>query len=358
MKETGKIESMISRTAGWLAGKGPEAQIVLSSRIRLARNIHGFSFSHWATQDESRKIQDMVKGAIGKSASTRSLTFLESSQLSGLERLILLERHLISREHAEGKESRAVAISRDERISIMINEEDHLRIQVIYSGFQLSHAWRHVQKIDDMIGKTISYAFSPQFGFLTACPTNVGTGIRASVMIHLPGLVMNRQIDQVLQAVAKLGLTVRGWYGEGSQATGNLFQISNQVTLGKTEEVIVESLEKIISQVVEHEKNARKVLSRRDVNKLNDKIGRAFGVLKHAYVINSAETLDLLSVLRTGIELGILKGVDIKVVNDLFLLSQPAHIQMIAGKKLTQRERDVKRAQLLRKILKDQHLLD
>ncbi|MDP3980004.1 MAG: protein arginine kinase [Chlamydiota bacterium] len=358
MKPNEPIESMLSRTAGWLAGKGPEAQIVLSSRIRLARNVHGYPFSHWASKDEAQAILKQIRKVIDKNAKTRNLIFFDSSELSDLERMILLERHLISREHAEGKENRAVAISKDERVSIMINEEDHLRIQVIYSGFQLINAWKHVQKIDDAMSKSVDFAFTGQFGFLTACPTNIGTGIRASVMIHLPGLVINRQIDQVLQAVSKLGLTVRGWYGEGSQASGNLFQISNQVTLGKKEEVIIENLDKIIRQVIAHEKTARKLISSKDANKIKDRIGRSFGSLKYAHMISSGETLDMLSMLRTGIELGLLMGVDSKIVNELFLLSQPAHVQMIAGKKLSQRERDIKRAELLRKILKDQQLMD
>jgi protein arginine kinase len=350
------IDQMISKTAGWLEGSGPESEIVISSRVRLARNLEGHLFSHWSEPDDAKKVVDFVQKAVHKNDKMKKYLFLRFDDLTDIERQILHERHLISREHAEGKENRAVAISPDEQVSIMINEEDHLRLQVIFSGFQLFTAWELVSHIDDTLEHELEYAYSSQYGYLTACPTNVGTGIRASVMMHLPGLVMVRQIDQVLQAVSKLGLTVRGWYGEGSEASGNLFQISNQLTLGAKEEEIIEKLEKIIRQVVEHEKNARKSLLKKEIILLRDRIGRAFGILKYAQHISSAETMNLLSVLRTGIELEVLRGVDIKVVNELFLLTQPAHIQKILGKKLNQRDRDEKRAEIIRKILRDEHL--
>lgn len=350
------IDTMISKTAGWLEGRGPQSEIVISTRIRLARNILGFCFSHWSSEEELKELVDRVEKVLKKYSTTQNYLFIRFDHLTEIERQILHERHLVSKEHAEGKSSRGVAISPDEQVSIMINEEDHLRIQVLFSGFQLMNALSRVNKIDDLLERDLEYAYSPHYGYLTACPTNVGTAIRASVMIHLPGLVMIRQIDQVLQAVTKLGLTVRGWYGEGSEASGNLFQISNQLTLGKTEVEIVQKLEKIIQQVIEHEKNARKALLKKDLPLLHDRIGRAFGILKYAHQISSSETMNLLSVLRTGIELGIVKGVDIKVVNELFLLTQPAHVQRIMAKKLTQKERDERRSTLIRKILRDEHL--
>ncbi len=350
------IDTMMSKTAGWLEGRGPQSEIVISTRVRLARNIVGFCFSHWAEEEELKELVNRVEKALRKYSATQDYLFIRFDLLTEVERLILHERHLISKEHAEAKVSRGVAISKDEQVSIMVNEEDHLRIQVLFSGFQLMNALSRVNKIDDVLEKDLEYAYSAQYGYLTACPTNVGTGIRASVMIHLPGLVMIRQIDQVLQAVTKLGLTVRGWYGEGSEASGNLFQISNQLTLGKTEVEIVEKLEKIIQQVIEHEKNARKALLKKELPLLQDRIGRAFGILKYSHHISSAETMNLLSALRTGIELEVVKGIDIKVVNELFLLTQPAHIQKILGKKLNQKERDEKRATLIRKILRDEHL--
>ncbi|MBI1869638.1 MAG: protein arginine kinase [Chlamydiae bacterium] len=347
---------MISKTAAWLEGSGPDADIVVSSRVRLARNVVGFPFSHWATEDEIKELLETIEKAIRHYPPSPKYLLIRFEDLSEIERKILLERHLISREHAQAKEYRAVTISADEQVSIMINEEDHLRLQVLMSGFQLMNALDLVNKVDDLLEKDLEYAYSPQFGYLTACPTNVGSGIRASVMMHLPGLVMLRQIDQVLQAVTKLGLTVRGWYGEGSEASGNLFQISNQLTLGKKEEEIVQKLEKIIKQVIEHERSARKALLKKDFPKIQDRIGRAFGVLKYAHQISSSEAMNLLSTLRTGIELGVLKGVDLKVVNELFLLTQPAHVQKILGKKLSQKDRDEKRADLIRKMLRDEHL--
>jgi protein arginine kinase len=351
-----EIDTMISKTAGWLEGRGPESEIVISSRVRLARNVEAYPFSHWATDDEAKKLLELVEKAVRKNASTKNYLFIHFDSLTDIERQILHERHLISREHADGKEKRAVAISLDEQVSIMVNEEDHLRIQVLFSGFQLLPSLKLVNKIDDLLEKNIEYAYSSQYGYLTACPTNVGTGIRASVMMHLPGLVMIRQIDQVLQAVSKLGLAVRGWYGEGSEASGNLFQISNQITLGRTEDEIVEKLEKIIKQIIEHEKNARKMLLKKDMPLIQDRIGRAFGILKYSHQITSSETMNLLSALRTGIELEILKGVDLKVVNELFLLTQPAHVQKIIGKKLSQKDQDEKRADLIRKILRQENL--
>ena len=348
------IDTMISRTASWLQGRGPESEIVISSRVRLARNLTGYSFSHRADIDTLQAVVSKVEKVVRKSF--QKYLFVHFEDLNEIERKILHERHLISREHAESKLARAVAISSDERVSVMVNEEDHLRIQAICSGFQLENALRLVNKIDDQLEKHLDYAFSPQYGYLTACPTNVGTGIRASVMMHLPGLVLARQMDQVLQAVGKLGLAVRGWFGEGSEASGNLFQISNQLTLGNREIEIVEKLTKIIRQILEHEKNARKALLKKENVLLRDRIGRAFGTLKYAHMISSSETMNLLSVLRTGIELDILKGVDIQVVNELFLLTQPAHIQKISRRKLNQKERDEKRAGIIRKILRNEHL--
>ncbi|MBI1882732.1 MAG: protein arginine kinase [Chlamydiae bacterium] len=350
------IDTMISKTAAWLEGKGPESDIVISSRVRLARNVVGFPFSHWATEDEMEDLLNTVEEAIQKNPPSEKYLFLRFTDLTDIERKILLERHLVSREHIQSKLNRAVAIGNDEQVSIMINEEDHLRVQVLTSGFQLNNALKLVNHVDDLLENDLEYAYSPYFGYLTACPTNVGTGIRASVMIHLPGLVLQRQIDQVLQAITKLGLTVRGWYGEGSEASGNLFQISNQTTLGKKEEEIVEKLAKIIQQVVEHERSARKILVKKDLSKIRDRIGRAFGILKYAHQISSGETMNLLSALRTGIELGVLKGVDIKIINELFLLTQPAHVQKILGKKLSQKDRDEKRADLIRKLLRDESL--
>ena len=269
--------------------------------------------------------------------------------LSGLDKQFLVERHLVSREHAVKEDSKALVFDDREIVAIMINEEDHLRMQVMQSGFNILEAWRMMDKIDSDLSKRLEYAYSPKWGYLTACPTNTGTGLRASAMLHLPALVMTKHINRVLNAVNKLGVAIRGLYGEGTEAQGNFFQLSNQVTLGRTEEDLIDNLERIINQIITREKNARKILLLHRREELNDKIYRAYGILKSAYIITSAETVALLSVIRLGVDLEIIKDIDRKLVNELFILTQPAHLQKIEGKALNATERDVKRAALMRK---------
>ena len=350
------LAGIIHHTAAWLQGTGPDAEIVVSSRVRLARNLRGYAFSHALTPEEAAGLVEATRNAVQKLPSMKKNTFLDLAELQDIDRQILAERHLVSLEHAQEGENKAVVISRDETVSIMINEEDHLRLQVLLSGFQLEQAWQKANQVDEEIEGVLDYAFSPRFGYMTACPTNVGTGMRASVMIHLPALVMSKQLDQVLQAVNKLGLAVRGWSGEGTKASGNLFQISNQQTLGKTEQDILENLITIVRQIIQHERTARRGLLKRDVSLLKDRIGRAFGIMKYAHIISSAETMNLISNLRIGIELGLLKSIDIRLINELFLLSQPAHIQKIERKELTPMERDIKRAEIIREMLKSEKL--
>ena len=346
--------AMINGTASWLEGSGQEPNIVVSSRIRLARNIVGVPFPHWADELELENVYNQVEGAINKIDFSKPLELIPIKTLSAIDRQILVERHLVSSEHTECDGFPAVAISQDEQVSVMVNEEDHLRLQVISSGLQLDKTWELMNNLDNEMSSCVEYAFNSQYGFLTSCPTNVGTGLRASVMMHLPGLVMLKQIDQVLRAVTKLGLTVRGWYGEGSEISGNLFQVSNQVTLGKKETDVILNLEQVIKQILEHEKNARHNLMMKSSVELHDKIGRAFGILKYSNLINSTESLEHLSTLRTGIEQGILKSVNVRIINELFLLTQPAHIQKIAGKKLPDKERDIKRAALIREMMREE----
>ncbi len=348
------IGAMINKTASWLEGSGPESDIVISSRIRLARNVVNHPFPQWAEQDEQKKLYELIQKSLSKMEISKKMEILPIHNFSQLDRQILLERHLVSKEHIESDGFAGIALTQDEQISVMINEEDHLRLQVIFSGFQLDKAWKVMNDLDDELSTHLEYAFNAPLGFLTACPTNVGTGLRASAMIHLPGLVLLKQIDQVLRAVTKLGLTVRGWYGEGSQASGNLFQISNQITLGKKESDIILNLEQVIRQILDHERNARKTLLKKSPYQVKDRIGRAFGIMKHAYMISSSETLEQLSTMRAGIETGILKSVDIRVINELFLLTQPAHIQKIAGRKLSNKDRDYKRAALIRQMLRSE----
>ncbi len=346
-----KLDDLISQTCEWLKGTGPNSNIVISSRIRLARNLERIPFSHWASKKQKEELLKKVKDLLASSDYTKGALFLAMADLNNLDKQFLIERHLISKEHALRANHKAVVIGDQEILSIMINEEDHLRIQVMQSGFNLDEAWHIVDRIDADFAKKLNFAYSDTWGYLTACPTNTGTGLRASVMLHLPALVMSKQINKVLQAITKLSLTARGFYGEGTEASGNFFQISNQVTLGHSEEDILDNIERIIKQVIGHEQNARRVLFEQDRARIEDRIWRAFATLKNAHIITSKEAIDLFSNVRLGIDMGILKGQDIQTVNRIFILIQPAHLQKIEGKLLSPEERDMKRAELIRKEL-------
>jgi protein arginine kinase len=273
-------------------------------------------------------------------------------ELSPIDKQFLVERHLISRELAGNSDSSAVEISEKEIFSCMINEEDHIRVQVIQSGFNLEEALRLISDLDSKMSSKLNFAYDERWGYLTACPTNVGTGMRASVMLHLPALVMTKQINRVLQTVSKLSLAVRGLYGEGSEASGNFFQISNQTTLGHSEQELVDNLARIIRQVIGYEKKARESLLSDRKMELENKIWRAYGTLDNARLISSKETINLLSLVRLGINLKIFKDIDIKTINELFIIIQPAHLQKIEKKVLDSNQRDIKRAELIRRKLK------
>jgi len=268
--------------------------------------------------------------------------------LTQLEKQVLVERHLISREHAAKSTGSAVVINKKQTLSIMINEEDHLRMQSIRSGLQLKSAFKLLDKVDSALEAKVDYAFHTQLGYLTACPTNVGTGMRASAMIHLPALVLSDQINQVIQAVNKIGLAVRGLYGEGTEAMGNLFQISNQTTLGEREEDIIARLQKVIEQIIEHEQNARQTLLQKKPGTLLDQIGRGYGILCHAYSMSSKEALNLLSFLKLGVDLGLFSEECQTAIDELFILTQPAHLQRNSQQKLAPEERDALRAEIIR----------
>ena len=345
------LNGLLRQTSEWLRGTGPNSDIVISSRIRLARNLSKYPFSHWGSKKQDNEVLKVVEKAIQSTQDMKSATFLHLSQLGEVDKQFLLERNLISREHLLQSEHRAVVVSDREVISVMINEEDHVRIQVMQSGFNLQECWRTSNRIDSELSKLVEYAFDPDWGYLTACPTNAGTGLRASVMLHLPALVLTKQINRVIQAIAKLGMTVRGLYGEGTEAEGNFFQISNQITLDQSEMDIVDNLEGIIRQIVGYEENARKNLMRQNKDLLKDKIFRANGTLRNAYLISSKETIQLLSMVRLGVDLGFVEDIDRRTINELFILIQPGHLQKIEGKSLTQSSRDVKRAQLIRRRL-------
>ena len=343
-----ELDDLIHQTSEWLRGVGPVSDIVMSSRVRLARNLEKFPFATRATKATQGEVLRLVREAILQVPSLRKPVVFEMGELDEVDRQFLVERHLISREHAARADHRAVAIGQGEVISIMINEEDHLRIQVMQSGLTLREAWTIVDTLDDELSKALSYAYSSDWGYLTCCLTNTGTGMRASVMVHLPALVITKQINKVLHAITKLGLTARGLYGEGTEASGNFFQISNQVALGRPEDELLENIERILKQVIGHEQAAREALMTNNRVQLEDRIWRAYGLLRHAQTMSSTETLDLLSAVRLGVDLGIMKELDRPTVNELLIFSQPAHLQKLEGAKLSSQERDAKRAALIR----------
>jgi protein arginine kinase len=348
-----ELEGMIGRTGEWLSGKGPESDIVISSRVRLARNLRGVNFMTRMDDKTRRKIESRCRKAIMDSKVAGACLYVPLHEAEELDRKFLVERHLISKEHGEGKGNRGVAIAEDEILSIMVLEEDHIRLQVFQSGMRLTEAWRIANQADNILENFLDYAFSPTLGYLTACPTNVGTGLRVSVMLHLPALVLTRHIEKIFQAVAKINLAVRGLYGEGTEATGHFYQISNQVALGRTEEDIVRSVGDVIPNIAGYERRAREELLKTDSRRLEDRIWRAYGNLANARILSSEESLMLLSMVRMGVHMEILKGLPIGVVNELFLFAQPAHLQKMEGREMKPEERDIVRADYIRRRLKE-----
>lgn len=332
---------------------GPKDCIVMSSRVRLARNLRNAAFPTWAKKPERVRVLEAVLPAVRALPEMADSFAEEMDELSPLDKQILVERHLISREHAAKSTGSGLVLNRAETFCVMINEEDHLRMQALRPGFQLREAWQAVDRLDSALEQQLPYAFDQDLGYLTACPTNLGTGIRVSAMLHLPGLVLAEQINPIIQSVNKLGLAVRGLYGEGTEALGNVFQVSNQMTLGEGEGVIVERLEKVLGQIIEHEENARQTLLEKRAKVLFNCIGRAYGNLAFAHIISSKETMNQLSLLRLGVDLGLFPGVERALVDELFLVTQPAHLQKQLSDKLTAEERDLARADMLRERLKN-----
>lgn len=331
---------------------GPNDKIVLSSRVRLARNLRGMAFPGWAKKPERIKSLETIRPAV-ESLRQMSNAYSESmDNLSAMDKQILVERHLVSREHAAKNAGSGLVLNKEESLCVMINEEDHLRMQSLRPGLQIKEAWQSIDQIDSLLEKKVEYAFSPILGYLTACPTNLGTGIRVSAMLHLPALVISEQVNQIIQAVNKLGLAVRGLYGEGTEALGNVFQVSNQMTLGESENEIVERLNKVLAQLIEHEENARAMLLENKPKVIFNQIGRAYGILANAHSISSKETMNLLSLLRLGVDIGLFPGTERSLVDELFLITQPAHLQKQYSEKLSADERDLLRADMLRDRLR------
>lgn len=337
----------------WMRNEGPDSDIVLSSRIRLARNFLEIPFPIIAGQAELESIQEFLQKEYEHESfeSHEEFEYIPINQLTAIEKNTLVEKHLISPHLVKNKQTAGALISKDEQVSVMINEEDHLRIQLYFPGFQLEKALEEAFKIDDWLERKIDFAFDESMGYLTSCPTNVGTGMRASVMMHLPALVLTKQINRLLPAINQLGFVIRGIYGEGSGAMGHIFQISNQITLGKSEDDIVKDLESVISQLIEHERNARERLMEQSAMELENQIYRSYGVLEYSRIIESKEAATCLSNVRLGIDLGIIKNVSRNILNELMVLTQPGFLQQYAQKELSSNERDVLRATLIRERL-------
>ena len=345
------LENLTQNSGEWLRGTGPESDIVISTRIRLARNLAQFPFPNRADESTQVEIESLLKDKFENLDIDSDVSYIDVESLNEVDRHFLMERQLISRELSEGEGARGVGISNEQNLSMMVNEEDHLRIQFLHSGFALDDAWKKINAVDDALEKEITYAFHEQFGYLTACPTNVGTGIRVSVMLHLPALAETKEIQKVFHALQKINLAVRGLYGEGSQAMGDFYQISNQVTLGKSEEQIINNLKDVIPNIIAYERRVRDALITDNYEQLHDQISRAYGVLRSAQTISSEETMHLLSRVRMGINLNLIKEIDIKTVNELFIHSQPAHLQRQEHQELKTQERNVVRATFLRERL-------
>jgi protein arginine kinase len=339
----------------WLAASGEHSDIVLSSRIRFARNVAGYAFTARARDGERLRVLAQVREAIPRVPSLVNAVILRLDEMNVTERQLLHERHLVSKELAalegatEARSGAAVLVSDD--AGVMVNEEDHLRLQVFRSGFDVAGAFQAATKLDRELGGEVPYAFHHEFGFLTSCPTNTGTGMRASVLIHLPGLVLTQEISKVLQGLQQMGLTYRGLYGEGSEVIGNFFQISNQTTMGRSEDELAEHLTRVVRRVIEQEEEARRVLLRDAGYIIEDKLWRAYGTLRHARSLPADEAMNLLSGVRLAVGLQLLSGLSVYTLNKLLIFSQSAHLSLEAGRTLTESEANLARARHVRQVL-------
>ena len=349
-----RFTTLIKNPADWMKGSGPHSDIVMTSRVRLARNLRGFTFPGYSPEHRRAELLELARPCAQALPEMKDGYSEEYSALSKIRKQVLVERHLISREHAARSTGCAVVVDRRQSLSIMINEEDHFRIQGIRAGLNLRSAWQLVDKVDTALEAVLPYAFDEKLGYLTACPTNLGTGMRASVMLHLPALVLSDQINPVIKAVGKIGLAVRGLYGEGTEALGNLFQISNQHTLGEKEGEIIAQIEKVIERVVGSELTARQKLLEDSPTMLHDQVGRAYAILRYAHVLTSKEALNLLSLLRLGADLDLVPNCDRGLLDMLLLEIQPAHLQLSADRELSPDERDARRAEITRARLQSQ----
>lgn len=342
----------MKKISSWMKQSGPQGDIVLGTRCRLARNLQTIPFPEAASRDDLRMVLQKAEEVLPHLADFGNFTYHEMGTMDALERQVLAEEHLISPSHTQNAQHKAVILNDTANISIMINEEDHLRIQVFKPGLQLEEAWRIATQIDDRFEEHLDYAFDIQSGYLTSCPTNVGTALRASVMFHLPALRRLKKVQEVLGTVSKFGLTVRGLYGEGSDVWGNVFQLSNQITLGQSEEETIEHLARFTDQILHSERQAREYLLEAD-RKLatSDWLHRSYGILSNARIITSQEAMELLSDLKLGVDLGVIEYGDPEVLKQLMVQIRSAHLQKMMGQALPVQERDRLRASLIRDTL-------
>jgi protein arginine kinase len=356
------LPSVCGQRTEWLRGEGDCTDVVMSSRVRLARNLAGFPFMPVAERGDREQVLDLCRSRIASAGVSPQLMWVDLHHATPAERLLLVERQLISRPHARGKlsngkgsaeEPRGVAVGLpDERLSIMVNEEDHLRLQVIRCGLDLPGAWQHADRVDDLLEAGLEFAFSERFGYLTACPTNVGTGARFSVMLHLPGLKLTGEIEKVKHAAEDMGLAVRGFYGEGSEAVGDFYQLSNQVTLGRTEAQLLDIMQaQVVPKVIEYERRARDVLLGKRRRSTEDAIWRAWAVLRSARLLSVEEAMNFLSRVRLGIMMRLVNETDLGSVASLLLQVQNAHLERVVGRALEAPDRAAVRADLVRERL-------
>lgn len=350
------FDSIPDHGLGWLEASGEHADIVLSTRVRLARNLQGHAFGPRARVNDREAVLRQFRQSIDRSDALRSGRLLEIPQVPERTRRILLERRLVTRDllGIEGEDppnGTAVHLSDREPVSVMVNEEDHLRVQSLLSGLRIEEAWRIVDRLDEELGRELPYAYHNDFGFLTSCPTNVGSGLRASVFMHLPGLVLTKEISKALHGLGEMGLTFRGLYGEGSEVVGNFFQISNQVTLGRTEEDLVDHLDRTVRTVIAKEEEARRILLRDARGPTEDKVWRAYALLRYARLLSFEELMNLLSGVRLGVSLKLLPGLRVYTLNKMMIFTQAAHLEQAAGRDLPQAESDAHRASYVRRIL-------
>lgn len=343
------IKSIFGGKSEMTESGSKKCPVVLMTRIRLARNLADVPFPGWAKEERRREVLDTCLPSVTSLSQMKRGISAEVGSLTDLERQILVERHLISRELSSHSDSAGVVISKDQSISVMINEEDHLRLQVIKSGYRFKSVWNAIDAVDSALEECLDFAFSQKLGYLTACPTNVGTGMRASTMMHLPALVISNQMEKVVRAVNQLGIAVRGLFGEGSDASGSIFQISNQTTLGESEEEIVKRLSSVLKTIIDQEMNAREKILEKDANKLYDKIGRAYGILQNSHLLTSSECMNLASLVRFGVDLELFPEKTRSIVDRMFIECQPGHVQYHAGQEIDSNSRDAFRAEYMRK---------